>query len=171
MEVILKKQLLIFLAVTAMAIVIPVTIMAQNKDDVQLKRAILKVENLSCGGCFNIINQSLSSIEGYKGFGANLFRRIIGVDFSAPLTPEEIAKTVTDAGYPARVTSVEEILEKQSFAKLQTARAAYSGCGGGGTRGCGGAAPSVQSNRAPSQNRINNQTYGGSCCAVPPTVQ
>ena len=44
---ILRKQLLIFSVAAAMAFILPAALMAGNTKDAQLKRAILKVENLS----------------------------------------------------------------------------------------------------------------------------
>ncbi|MCK5541782.1 MAG: heavy-metal-associated domain-containing protein [Desulfobacterales bacterium] len=113
-------------------------VVAESKGKGVLKRAIFNVDNLSCGGCFTTINQSLTPIEGFSGFGANLFRKLIAVDFLPPITAKAIAKTITDQGYPATVESVQDITEKESFAVVNAKRNLYSGCGGGQQSSCGG---------------------------------
>lgn len=102
------------------------------------QRAVLKVENLTCGGCFYSINNGLKPLEGFSGMGANLFRKLVAVDFIAPLTPETIQKTITGLGYPAIVDSVETVTKEETFAFLESKR--QRGYGGGGCCGSGGSA-------------------------------
>ncbi len=167
MEVILKKIHIVIILVTVLSVfVISGFVVAENKDNSELKRAIFIVDNLSCGGCFTTINQSLTPKEGFSGFGANLFRKLIAVDFLPPLTAEAIAKTITDQGYPAKVDSVQNITEKESFAVVHAKRNLYSGCGGGGRSSCSGPPPATTTK--PTQNQTTYNSGGGSCCSVPP---
>ncbi len=118
-------------------------VMAENDttETGSLNRVVLKVENLSCGGCFSGISEAIKPLEGYSGMGTNLWRNRVGVDFSSPLTPEVIAGTISDLGYPAMIQSVEPILPEESFARLENLKGARSCCGAGfGV--CGAAAAS-----------------------------
>lgn len=95
------------------------------------KRAIFKVDNLSCGSCFYTINRGLSSLEGFSGMGANLFRKMVAVDFMAPLTPEQIGQTISGLGYQASLDVVDIVNEKESFSylnSLRKRRGSGSGC-------------------------------------------
>jgi copper chaperone CopZ len=166
--VILKKvHILIILVALLSVFVISGIVIADNQGKSQLKRAIFTVGNLSCGGCFTTINQSLTPKEGFSGFGANLFRKLVAVDFLPPLTAEAIAKIITDQGYPAKIESVQDISEKESFAVVNAKRNLYSGCGGGGQSSCGG--PPTTTTTSATQNQTPYNSGGGSCCAVPPT--
>ena len=96
-----------------------------------VQRAVIKIDSLSCGGCFNTISQGLSSLKGYSGMGMNLFRKRIAVDFTEPLTAEEITRTIAQVGYPGTVETVESVPEKESFAYPDQKRAG-TGPGQGG---------------------------------------
>ena len=161
-----KIHIVIMLIAVLSFFVVSGIVVAENKDKGMLKRVIFNVDNLSCGGCFSTINQSLTSIEGYSGFGANLFRKLVAVDFLPPLTAKAIAKTITDQGYPATIESVQDITEKESFAVVHAKRNSYSGCGGGGQSSCGGPPPTTTTGAT--QNKAPNTSSGGSCCAAPP---
>ena len=98
------------------------------------QRGIFKVENLTCGACFSRINQELNGMDGFAGMGANLLRKLVAVDFNAPLTAEKIGTAISSLGYPATLESTEYPGEKETFAYMQSQRRGY---GGGGC--CGGA--------------------------------
>ena len=113
-------------------------------------RAVFQVENMTCGACYSKINSVLGPLEGFSGMGANLFRKMVAVDFKDPLTTEEIQAAITGLGYPATLDSVESLEdEKQTFAYMQSLRrspgygcggsgpAASASCPGGGQGGCG----------------------------------
>lgn len=124
--------IIIAAALLAMAIALP----AKEDQGNVAHRAIFKVENLTCGACFTKINQGLSSVEGFAGMGTNLFRRLVAVDFNAPLTPEKIKDVISGLGYPAVLDTVEPVTEKESFAYLNRLRqgpGAGGGCCAGGT--------------------------------------
>jgi len=162
----LKKVYIVIMMIAVLSFfVISGIVVAEGGDKGVLKRVIFNVDNLSCGGCFSTINQSLTSIEGYSGFGANLFRKLVAVDFLPPLTAKAIAKTITDQGYPATIESVQDITEKESFAVVHAKRNLYSGCGGGGQSSCGGPPPATATRATP--NQTTNNSVGGSCCAAP----
>jgi copper chaperone CopZ len=164
MEVVVKKiHILIILVVIIGIFVISGFVTAETEHKTELKRAVFNVENLSCGGCFTTINQSLATVEGFSGFGANLFRKLVAVDFLPPLTAEAIAETITDQGYPATVESVLNITEKESFAVVHAKRNLYSGCSGSSQRGCSGPPPANGPTEQPT-----SYNSGGSCCDAPP---
>ena len=105
-----------------------------------IQRAVFQVNNLTCGACFSNINAGLNPLDGFAGMGANLLRKMVAVDFKAPLTPEKIGETITGLGYPAALDSVESLDEKQTFAYMQSKRTGY------GKKGacCGTAASEAQ---------------------------
>lgn len=168
-EKILKKlKFLIVLALALSIVAVSGMAIAEKKDANILKRTVIKVDNLSRGGCFATISQSLSPMEGFSGFGANLLRRLIAVDFVPPLTPEVIVKTITESGYPAKLESTNNITEKESFAYIQQKRNSYTGSNGQGKGSC--CSVSSVSSSAPnptvdtSKNRTSYNSGGSSCC-------
>ena len=165
----MKKLNFLIVIVLALSIVaISGMVIAEKNDTNVLKRAVLKVDNLSCGGCFTTINQSLTPMEGFSGFGANLLRKLIAVDFVPPLTSEAIAKTITESGYPAKLESTSDITEKESFAYIQQKRNLYSGNDGQGKGSC--CSVNSVSSSAPNptvdtpQNMTSYNSGGSSCC-------
>ena len=164
-EILKKLSVLIILAVLLAFIAVSGIAIAEKTDEIELKRTVLKVENLSCGGCFTTINQSLDSLEGFSGFGANLFRNLVAVDFVQPLTPETIAKTISGTGYPARLESTNDITEKESFAYIQKKKNLYSGNYGQGQGSCcSTGSPSVNQAYTTSQDKTSANSGGSSCC-------
>ena len=163
-----KLNLLIVFAIALSIVAVSGIVIADKKDANVLKRTVLKVDNLSCGGCFATISQSLTPMEGFSGFGANLLRKLIAVDFVPPLTPEVIAKTITESGYPAKLESTSNITEKESFVYIQQKRNLYSGSDGQGKGSC--CSVNSVSSSAPnptvdtSQNRSSYNSGSGSCC-------
>ena len=151
----MRKYLVVILGLSlalGSALVMAANEPASEKAAGPVQRAVFNVENLSCGACFSKIQAALSPVKGYSGMGANLFRKMVAVDFSAPLTPEKIAETITALGYPATLDSVAPVEENQSFAYLESQRqGGYGGgccgggaaiqCPGGGSTGCPVAAP------------------------------
>jgi len=134
-------------------------VIAENPQAKSLSRAVLKIDSLSCGGCFSTINSGLEPIEGYSGMGANLFRKLVAIDFEAPLTPEKITQKITEVGYPAKLETVDAISEKESFAYIESMRTGFTS--GGGT--CGGGYNNDNSGKTNSTGRISSAS--GSCCS------
>ena len=124
-----------------------------------LHRAVLKINSLSCGGCFSTINEGLAPLEGYSGMGANLFRKLIAIDFEAPLTVEKISRKIIDAGYPVTLETVEAISEKESFAYLESKRTGFTSNGGS----CGGGYNGNNNGNQNSSGKI--PLPSGSCCS------
>ncbi len=160
-----KLKFLIVLALALSIVAVSGMAIAEKKDANILKRTVIKVDNLSRGGCFATISQSLSPMEGFSGFGANLLRRLIAVDFVPPLTPEVIVKTITESGYSAKLESTNNITEKESFAYIQQKRNSYTGSNGQGNGSCcsvNSSAPNPAVDT--SQNRTSYNSGGSSCC-------
>lgn len=126
-----KTNLIVCLSVLLVTLAAGFAI-AEKKTDQSLNRAIIKVDKLTCGACFSTISSGLETLDGYSGMGANLFRKLIAVDFSVPLTQEAIAEKLTEVGYPGTVKSVGTISEKESFAKLESRGGGLCNNGGGG---------------------------------------
>lgn len=127
---------------------------AQNNEQERLNRAVIKIDTLTCGACFSTINGGLKQLDGYSGMGANLLRKLIAVDFTAPLTKEAISAKLSEVGYPGEVTAVDSITQKESFAYMESRQSRSRGNGGG-----------CCSTARPAQPPVSGQ--GGSCCAVP----
>jgi len=139
-------------------------VMAEKPQPQTLERAVLKIDRLSCGGCFSSINAGLASLEGYSGMGANLFRKRVAIDFTPPLTAEKISQTLLDVGYPGTLETVYPISEKESFAYLESRRTGPASSGGSC---CSGGSPLAdnRTNEQGSTGRI--APNGGSCCTLP----
>ena len=142
--------------------------MAEKPQNQALNRAILKIDSLSCGGCFSTINAGLAPLEGYSGMGANLFRKLVAVDFTAPLTAEKISQTLSEVGYPGTLQAVDAISEKESFAYLESRRSGFGSNGGS----CCSRGPSTSAN-GPNPRKSTGQIgpNGGSCCTRPTVSQ
>jgi copper chaperone CopZ len=136
-----------------------------NKD---LSRAVLKIDSLSCGGCFSTISAGLTPLEGYSGMGANLFRKLIAIDFTAPLTAEKISQTLVELGYPGKLETIDAISKKESFVYLESKR---TGVASGGGSCCSGSSVPVDNgntNEGPSSLILSQ---GSSCCVLPGVSQ
>lgn len=123
-------------------------VMAQKNEAKKLNRAVIRISTLTCSACFSTISAGLDTLNGYSGMGANLFRKLIAVDFSPPLTQEQISQKLTEVGYPGKIEYVDSIFENESFAYLESKRSGFSSAGGSCARGKG--------------------SGGGSCCPTPP---
>ena len=107
-----------------------VQVTAEKTDPGSIQRVVIKIDSLSCGGCFNAISAGLSPLTGYSGMGTNFLRKLIAVDFTGPLTVEEISQKLAEAGYPGTVETIESIPEKESFAYLESKRTGFKSGGG-----------------------------------------
>ncbi len=135
---------------------------AQEDQAKSLHRAVIRIDTLSCSGCFSTINAGLASLDGYSGMGANLFRKLIAVDFTAPLTKEDISRKLAEVGYPGQVKAVNSITEKESFAYIESKRAGFRSNGGGCCSG--GGYPGSAANQGGAGQTLPS---GGSCCTLP----
>jgi copper chaperone CopZ len=139
MEDNVKKVKYLVMGIIGLSLVLITGIgMAQKTEDQNLQRAVIKIDTLSCGGCFTTIRAGLNPVEGFSGMGTNLFRKLIAVDFSSPLTTELIAEQLKEIGYPGTLEYVDPITEKESFAYLESKRTGFTAGGGGGCCSGGG---------------------------------
>jgi copper chaperone CopZ len=169
LEDIVKKMLHVIIGAVGFLIVLMVgLVMAQTPQPQNLSRAVIKIDSLSCGGCFSTINSGLSPLEGYSGMGANLFRKLIAIDFEAPLTAEKISQMLTKVGYPGKIEYVDAISEKESFAYLESKRTGFNS--GGGSCCSGGSLPAGSSPGNPGSS-TGIAPSGGSCCTLPGVSQ
>lgn len=162
MEEIVKKLRLLIVAGSVLVWALG-TVIAGDRS---IHRAVFKVENLTCGGCFSNINAGLAPLEGFSGMGVNLLRNLVAVDFVGPLSADEIGAVITRKGYPATLESVDPILEKEAFAYLNSGRKG-PGSGGGCCSGGNAVAVPGQSIPAPSEIPQSGIQSGGSCCTLP----
>lgn len=162
-----KTKRIIFCSVVLALVLMAGWVMAEKSQIRNLSRVVLKIDSLSCGGCFPTINAGLTPLEGYSGMGANLFRKLIAVDFAAPLTAEKITQTLFDIGYPGKLETVDAISQKESFAYIESKRTGFSS-GGGSCCSTGGLPPNSNNNQG-SPGRIAPPS--GSCCSLPGVSQ
>lgn len=162
----MKKISMFIIGCVGLALVLTAGFVMAEKDRSQpLNRAIIKIDSLSCGSCYSVINAGLGNLDGFSGMGANLFRKLIAVDFSAPLTQADIGKKLSDMGYPGELKSVEPISEKKSFAYIESKRSQFSAYGGGCRGGsCGGRYAGNSIDRGPEPRVVPS---AGSCCRIP----
>ena len=59
------------------------------------------VPNISCGHCVNSIRNELSELENVRRVDGNAEKKTITVEWSSPLTEEEIRKILETINYPA----------------------------------------------------------------------
>ena len=101
---------------------------ARAPDPKPIQRAVFKVEKISGRGCFSVISDRLSKLEGFSGMGVNLFTKKVAVDVTQPLTPEAVQETIQELGFPVSLVSVDPVKEKESFAYLHTRSGKDAGC-------------------------------------------
>lgn len=59
------------------------------------------VYNISCGHCVNAIKNELSELDNVQRVEGNIEKKTITVEWSFPLTEEEIRNVLTTINYPA----------------------------------------------------------------------
>ncbi len=62
---------------------------------------IFKIPKISCGHCVNSIKNELSELAGVQSVKGNAELKKITVEWSAPLTEEEIRNVLESINYPA----------------------------------------------------------------------
>ncbi|OOY13115.1 copper-translocating P-type ATPase [Thioclava marina] len=66
--------------------------------------ARLEIEGMTCASCTGRVERALTALPGVTSASVNLATQSAQVSFDeATLTPEDLARTVTEAGYPARI--------------------------------------------------------------------
>jgi len=143
-------------------------VMAETRETKSLSRAVIKIDTLSCGGCFSSISAGLATLEGYSGMGANLFRKLIAIDFTAPLTADKVSLKLIEIGYPGNLEYVDTIPEKESFAFLESKRTGKASGGGGSCCSSGQAPGNSYGSQGSSGQKISPR---GSCCTLPGVSQ
>ena len=67
-----------------------------------MKRIVLKVDRMSCGGCARAVTATLEN-KGAKEVEVSLSKGEVTFKIDDNLRAEDFAKAVTDIGYPASV--------------------------------------------------------------------
>ncbi|MFH1156160.1 MAG: hypothetical protein V1793_20325 [Pseudomonadota bacterium] len=129
------KTISIKLAVVLMLLAAPVFSEpgTTQEPDAAGERTIIRILNLSCSGCFGIIRDRLSSMNGFLDMKASLRNRLVAVDFAPPLTREAVTAAINEIGYQTVVLSGEKI----DADPAQTTSGAL-GCGNSGSCCSGG---------------------------------
>lgn len=79
-----------------------------GENDSQWSKAFLSVSNMSCGGCVTNIAASLSPLPGIGAINVDVAGGTAEIFFDPDKLqdPQQIAKTITEAGYPAKVERI-----------------------------------------------------------------
>ena len=64
-----------------------------------MTQLIFSVENMKCGGCVTAIETALNTLDGVYDINVSLENKQATV--TSTKSEEEIAKTITEAGFPA----------------------------------------------------------------------
>jgi copper chaperone CopZ len=120
----------IIAAITVLSISFVAANYNQNRNENALETT-LQVSRLSCGSCLATIEGELRRFDGMLGMRADLAQGLVTVSHTDEFQPQEIAETVTSAGYPARV-----IRTASADGSAPPATPKGYGCGGSGA-GCG----------------------------------
>ncbi len=84
----------------------------------------LEIEGMSCASCVGRIEQALKRVEGVVQATVNLATESARIDYLASaITPEELARIVTDSGYPARIKAAATPDKARATRKEEEARA------------------------------------------------
>lgn len=103
----------------------------------ELQRTTLKVSNLFCSSCLNVIETELKKIPGMTGLTADLKTGTVAADHGSKITGQQVAKIISNLGYDAQVVAQDNINQKDAvfFSKKPFARCGTGGCNTGGS-GC-----------------------------------
>ncbi|MEW6220263.1 MAG: heavy-metal-associated domain-containing protein [Thermodesulfobacteriota bacterium] len=111
-------------------------------------RTTLQVDNLTCGACLSRISNALSTVDGISAMDASLQQGLVMVDHDSSLAAEQVARVVTEAGYPARVLGQSPPPSPAAAGPEggtpPAAAAGRSGCGGCDSPACGATAAAWQ---------------------------
>jgi len=114
-----------------------------------LNRTTLEVKNLNCGFCLSKISNTLTSLDGFEGMSADLYKREVVIDHQPTLSGSDISEAVTALGYPSRVlretvvdTDAGDTTAKTGLEKWYSKGVGCSGCAA--SYSCGGTASTWQ---------------------------
>lgn len=90
----------------------------------------LQVEGMSCGSCVKHVRQALQPLLGVREVEVDLPSGRVRVSGELEQGSAPLLTALTDAGYPAKLTT-------DASSSTGTSQPKASGCHGGGTGGCG----------------------------------
>ncbi len=81
---------------------------SQPRQPVPTKQVVLKVDGMTCNGCVLTVNKSLKKLPGVLNASITLKPPRATVEYDpTKVTPEQMIRATTDAGYPASVLETE----------------------------------------------------------------
>ena len=81
---------------------------SQPQQPVPTKQVVLKVDGMTCNGCVFTVNKSLKKLPGVLNASITLKPPRATVEYDpTKVTPEQMIRATTDAGYPASVLETE----------------------------------------------------------------
>lgn len=76
--------------------------------DLSAQTIVLDVGGMMCAGCVGTVEKTLAQCEGVKSATVNLVTEVAAVEYTTDVSPEAIAQTLTEAGYPSQIRRAEE---------------------------------------------------------------
>ncbi len=114
----MKKIVLLVTTGAAAFIFLGLFVLPQHTRGGAVSLSEFSVENLTCTSCVNNIREALGSVRGVERVEVNLATNRVRAEFRPErIEPEEMARIITRAGYPARVARVsspEEYVKQKS---------------------------------------------------------
>ena len=99
-------------------------------------RAVLDIEGMTCASCVATITEGLAELPGIVDVNVNLATNVAIVEYSASsLTPQEMARAITDVGYGAHIVTAGDA-PKEDVATLSGACPGAGGRTGSALTGC-----------------------------------
>jgi len=120
-----RNQKIIIIAITATLILLQRQV-AFAED---IKRTTLLVSNLVCVSCLSRIEIEVKSLVGSIGMISNLQKRKVIVDHKLFLGEKEIAKAITNIGYPARIISTAKLAKSKAISFSKGKKYSRGSCG------------------------------------------
>ncbi len=119
------NQKIIIIAITATLILLQ----GQAAFAEDIKRTTFSVPNLVCASCLSRIEIEVKSLVGSIGMISNLQKRMVIVDHKLFLGEKEIAKAITNIGYPARIISTANLSKSKAVSFSKGKKYSRGSCG------------------------------------------
>ena len=101
-------------AVVALLLVWPAMTARAGEPNPRIGRTTLELNKVFCGACLRVIYAELRRVPGVLGLTADMAESRVTVDHELTITPVQVAKAVTDSGYPARVVEVQTLPRREA---------------------------------------------------------
>ena len=87
-----------------------------------MKKEIIRIANLKCGGCETTIKLKLSALEGVESVSVNQEEDSVTIVHSGKMKREDFTKKLHDLGYPEATEENGLLLKLKSYASCVLGR-------------------------------------------------